>query len=341
MYQISVVNRTSCIADREMHRVLRAINRQIAEDFEPYWAFGGRLRVEGPVGPDTDLAQLKELRGDAILYVLDSAASNDVLGYHDQNLSGIPYGFVYLDLCKTLGEEWSTTLSHEALELIGDPQCNLLVQGPDPNDHSRTVYHFFEMCDAVQTQTYVIDGVTVSNFVLPHYFTPGEEEGARNDFCGTDLNSFGVNSGGYIGYFDPAKGQYSQFFADDALARQRLNAKSGGLGRVVRRSNMQNEPTSRKFQVTERFAAAATKGAAVSTFPGDPIRHVIVLMMENRSFDHMLGALQAFNPDIDGVDPQKPGVNLDAEKITRLTSRLPLLLCSSAKISKFRTSSKT
>jgi phospholipase C len=314
MYQISVVNRTSCIADREMHRVLRAINRQIAEDFEPYWAFGGRLRVEGLVGPDTDLTQLKELRGDAILYVLDSAASNDVLGYHDQNLAGIPYGFVYLDLCKTLGEEWSTTLSHEALELIGDPQCNLLVQGPDPNGDSRTVYHFFEMCDAVQAQTYVIDGVTVSNFVLPHYFTPGEEEGARNDFCGTDLKSFGVGSGGYIGYFDPTKGQYSQFFANDALARQRLNAKSGGLGRVVRRSNMQNEPTSRKFQVTERFAAAATKGVAVSTFPDDPIRHVIMLMMENRSFDHMLGALQVFNPDIDGVDPQNPGVNLDAEK---------------------------
>jgi hypothetical protein len=72
------------------------------------------------------LEQLQELRGDAIIYVLDSATSNDALGFHTRNLSGIPYGLVYLDLCKELGDNSSTTLSHEALELIGDPQCNLL-----------------------------------------------------------------------------------------------------------------------------------------------------------------------------------------------------------------------
>lgn len=38
----------------------------------------------------------------------------------------------------------------------------------------------------------------------------------------------------------------------------------------------------------------------------DPIKHVVLLMMENRSFDHMLGALQAVNPEIDGVSPEGP-----------------------------------
>lgn len=33
----------------------------------------------------------------------------------------------------------------------------------------------------------------------------------------------------------------------------------------------------------------------------DLIRHVIVLALENRSFDHMLGALQAVKPDLDGI----------------------------------------
>ena len=38
--------------------------------------------------------------------------------------------------------------------------------------------------------------------------------------------------------------------------------------------------------------------------PGlDKLQHIVVLMMENRSFDHMLGALKAVNPAIDGVDP--------------------------------------
>ncbi|CAG4913825.1 alkaline phosphatase family protein [Paraburkholderia saeva] len=321
MFQISVVNRTSSIAEREMHRVVRAINRQIAEDFEPYWAFGGRLRVEGPAGKTADLQQLDELRGDAILYVLDSADANDALGYHDRNLSGIPYGFVFLDLCKSLGDDWSTTLSHEALELVGDPQCNLLVQGPHPEVPDRTVYHFFEMCDAVQSQCYEIDGVSVSNFVLPHYFTAGEQPGARNDFCGTGLASFGVNPGGYIGFFDPVARQNQQFFAQDPKAARRLRMKTESRsGRMVLRDTMfavttQDDRGANGLSgaIAGQTADAATVRASAATPANDPVKHVVVLMLENRSFDHMLGALSAsFNHAIDGVDPNNPGTNLDA-----------------------------
>ena len=39
--------------------------------------------------------------------------------------------------------------------------------------------------------------------------------------------------------------------------------------------------------------------------PGlDQLRHIVVLMMENRSFDHMLGSLKAVNPTIDGITDQ-------------------------------------
>ncbi len=38
--------------------------------------------------------------------------------------------------------------------------------------------------------------------------------------------------------------------------------------------------------------------------PGlDKLQHIVVLMMENRSFDHMLGSLKAVNQQIDGVTP--------------------------------------
>ena len=33
----------------------------------------------------------------------------------------------------------------------------------------------------------------------------------------------------------------------------------------------------------------------------DQLKHIVVLMMENRSFDHMLGYLKAQDPRIDGV----------------------------------------
>ncbi len=35
----------------------------------------------------------------------------------------------------------------------------------------------------------------------------------------------------------------------------------------------------------------------------DPIRHVVLLMMENHSFDQMVGCLQQVKPDLDGVPP--------------------------------------
>lgn len=44
----------------------------------------------------------------------------------------------------------------------------------------------------------------------------------------------------------------------------------------------------------------------------DPIKHVVVLMMENRSFDHMLGCMQSKYPSLDGIPPAgSPRSNTD------------------------------
>ena len=43
----------------------------------------------------------------------------------------------------------------------------------------------------------------------------------------------------------------------------------------------------------------------------DPIEHVVVLMMENHSFDQMLGSLSAVYKDLDGVDPNNLRSNPD------------------------------
>jgi len=44
---------------------------------------------------------------------------------------------------------------------------------------------------------------------------------------------------------------------------------------------------------------------------GDPIRHVVLLILENRSFDQMLGCFRAVYPNLDGIDPAAPGRNDD------------------------------
>jgi hypothetical protein len=40
----------------------------------------------------------------------------------------------------------------------------------------------------------------------------------------------------------------------------------------------------------------------------DNLKHVVVLMMENRSFDHMLGSLKADDPRINGLTGNESGV---------------------------------
>lgn len=114
---ITIVNRSKTITDEKVLEAIRAINRQIREDFEPYWSFGAMLRLEGAIGASADKVTLTEMRGDAILYLADKADVENALGYHNSNFRGIPYGFVFTELCKKLKENWTVTLSHEALEL--------------------------------------------------------------------------------------------------------------------------------------------------------------------------------------------------------------------------------
>lgn len=47
------------------------------------------------------------------------------------------------------------------------------------------------------------------------------------------------------------------------------------------------------------------------TQSADAIQHVVVLILENHSFDQMLGCFRAVYPDLDGVDPVRPGQNAD------------------------------
>ena len=64
------------------------------------------------------------------------------------------------------------------------------------------------------------------------------------------------------------------------------------------------------------------------TLPGiQSLKHVVVLMMENRSFDHMLGALKAQHPYIDGLDgtetnPDTTGAMAQVQPLAQYQSQL-------------------
>jgi hypothetical protein len=213
---IIAVKNHSKLADEDVLAAVRAVNRQIAEDFAPYWALSGALRVVD--------RRATPANADAVLR-LTPRGHNFHWSPH-----GLPEAHVFTDLTEAAREAvpwltWTSMLSHEAIEMMADPQLNTLVQGPHPGHAGRLVFHYQEVCDPVQSETYAIDGVTVSNFVLPHYYNSMGEPGGRNDFLSTGLQAFRWNENGMIGFWDPQVGKRGAYVTWPRYERNHLVTK--------------------------------------------------------------------------------------------------------------------
>lgn len=210
---ISIINFSTNLNDQKVQDVIRAVNRQITEDYLPVWGHGRILRLHAPTFDLADEDTLAEdpVRGESVIYLVNEATLEGALGFHSLNTLEIPFGFVFTEF----GDDWTVTLSHEALELITDPTANILVPGPDPRDPdnpNKLVLHAYESCDAVERTSYVIDGIRVSNFITPTYFFPGDAPGTRNDFLGAGVASFGATPGSHLAFFDLDANDWIIFF---------------------------------------------------------------------------------------------------------------------------------
>jgi hypothetical protein len=192
--------------DTEVLRAVRAVNRQVIEDFAPVWgaAYVCSLKNSVFTGTPGEAIANEPVSADAAMYIVDEGHVEGAAGYHFKNGAEIPYGFVF-----TESNEWTVTLSHEVLELIVDPMANAFVPGPDPRPgQNGTVLHTYEVCDAVERTSYLIDGIPVSNFVTQQYFNEGDGSGTRNDFLGTPVASFRCLPGCHLGFFDLAANDF-------------------------------------------------------------------------------------------------------------------------------------
>ncbi len=196
---ISIVNQSS-VADDEVQAAIRSVNRQIAEDVTPYWGLTATLRLDATGAGGT----VTNVRGEALIRIRDEVNAN-----HSILDNGFPEGVVFTRLREVTREHhpwmtWTVALSHEAIELLVDPNLNTLVRGPHPGA-KRHVFHYREICDPVQANTYEVDGFPVSNFVTPAYYQVGKPSPNTN-FLGIKLKPFGWLKGGSIGFWDPQKG---------------------------------------------------------------------------------------------------------------------------------------
>lgn len=188
--------------DEDVAGIVAALQMQVGRDFAPIW----RTTADLVFVPSTAKPPAK----DWTIAVLANSDQAGALGYHDLTPAGQPLGKVFAATDRQYGEHLSVTLSHELLEMLGDPWINLAAQAADGK------FYAWETCDACEADVlgYEVGGVLVSDFVTPHWFGNGA---GPMDFRQHLTRPLQLASGGYIGVFDPSSGKgWSQVQAEHA-----------------------------------------------------------------------------------------------------------------------------
>lgn len=204
--QIAVVNQSTLLKDVNVKGVVHSLQVQITRDFAPAWNILGELNFYSAkaVVPSTFWQMV----------LLDNADQAGALGYHDLTNTGLPLGKVFIETCNQANIAWSTTLSHELLELLVDPytdECSLM-----QNADGSGVLYALEVCDPVENDSYAIGDVAVSNFVFPEWFENLEPNfQKRFDFMGKLNAPFTMTPGGYVSVLNMTNPpSWTQSFAD-------------------------------------------------------------------------------------------------------------------------------
>ncbi len=210
------------------HRMAAAFGVQLERDFCPGWD----LRSLG-VSVIEDVEQALPC---ALVVSLERTSDEPgAAAYHFEDASGRLLAPVFVGDILKYGsildgpDSVSAAASHEILETLLDPFCTRWEQGPPIPQGD---LYAFEGCDPVQGHAYPIDGVSVSNFIMPRWFSLHAAGNGLLDFLGVAPAPFQLAPGGYM--VVRGKGGESQIFAaqapsDRALAKLRAGKSRAGL----------------------------------------------------------------------------------------------------------------
>jgi hypothetical protein len=171
-HRVDVVNATTLVTPKEIRRCIRALEKQLERDFAPVWGVTADLAYVG--------RKAKPRKGAWQLVLLDS---RDVdCGYHDLTVEGLPLGKVFIREASKCSSGWTSTASHELLELLMNPATTFGVMVED-RDQGMRVYSY-EVCDPCQDDrfTYKVRGVPMSDFVYPAWYEPWHPPGKKTRF---------------------------------------------------------------------------------------------------------------------------------------------------------------
>ena len=181
--RIACINKAKLSLGAPFGKLTAALQKCYDRHFLPVWGFPVKL-----------YNTRKPKRTDYWLFVyLDDPDDPTADGYHDVTNHGRPLAKVFVKPTLENGEKVSVTASHELFEMAIDPLANLWAEAATGTEYA------YEMSDAVEEDTFLVDGLEMSNFVYPAWFEPFKHpRGTKYDHLGLLKKPFSMTKGGYV-----------------------------------------------------------------------------------------------------------------------------------------------
>lgn len=227
----------------------------------------GRLLKYSAWGIDVNCVSRRSGRIDAELLLVDTSDVAGALGYHWLTPDGLPYGIVAIKTTLDAGYDPMVTLTHEFLEVAGDPDALAIAEVETSGAFKGIAY---ELCDPVEHDR---DGIDIqlasgkhfvaSNFILPSWFVQGSP--GPWDQRGLLKAALTLRPGGYTANYDCSRGWTQQF----AKTRGRMSFRARNTTRIPRRALRTTLPSARLADVPRFRASDVPEGLAVEEVPAN------------------------------------------------------------------------
>src|SRR5882724_1054641 len=208
--RIACINKAETDLGVPFGALTAALQKCYDQHFLPVWGYPVKLYNTAEAKPS-----------DWQFIYFDTADQAGALGYHDLTEKGQPISKIFVKTTLDDHQLVSVTASHELFEMVIDPIANLWAEAADGTEYA------YEMSDPVEADTFVVDGIQMSNFVHPSWFEPFKHPaGTKFDHLGLLKKPFSMTKGGYV--IIKKKGKVTEVFA--SKAKEKRFAKENRLG---------------------------------------------------------------------------------------------------------------
>jgi hypothetical protein len=199
---IACFNQATVPLGVDLDKLISAMQNYVDNYVAPVW--GSPAKLQKSTG---------FVKGAWALVFLDNADQAGALAYHDLTPDGLPISKVFVKTTLDDGQLVSVSASHELVEMLVDPAINMMTTGPDAK-----VMYAYESADPVEELSFKVDGIEMSDFVLPSYFESFHQPGSvQFDHLDKVTQPFEILTGGYQIIFK--NGKWSQVFGSEQKAK--------------------------------------------------------------------------------------------------------------------------